>query len=265
MSRMNLWNYTEESWQGTKSRPAARWRRCSKSNDIVARRKAYEVSETLGILKDMYPDTPVQVLTTTLPGSWHPVRNSTLVDQYDYMTKRVTLPGMPGSWSMRGLNKKLTDESLVLGGWHFFESKHTNKWWHLHCHSILFGDASDAIPVSDYEVPAFWNESGGIQSKKLISSTSGFLHNLGFGERYTLDEATSIDEQVSYCTKLAYCTKGTVDGPEKELVAFLRQRKPRLTEAFGAARLSTDDRVAYYIENDDFEKADYLMSTRYNY
>lgn len=265
MSRLNGWNYTGEPWHGTKARPAARWKRCRQSNDIVARRKAYEVSETLKILEHMYPGTPVQVLTTTLPGSWHPVRSSTLGDQYDYMTKRVTLPGIAGSWSMRGLNKKLDESTYVLGGWHFFEACRTNDWWHLHCHSILYGDASPSIPISDYEIPAIWNESGGLHSKQLESSTSGFLHSLGFGERYTLDEATRVDEQVSYATKLAYCTKGTVAGPEKELVSFLRQRKPRLSEAFGAARLAIDDRVAYYIEHDEPERADYLMSTRYNY
>ena len=47
---------------------------------------------------------------------------------------------------------------------------------------------------------------------------SGFLHELGFGERYTLDQADSSSEQISYCTKLAYCTKQVLEGPENELV-----------------------------------------------
>ena len=251
---------TEDSHLGTKARPAARHKRDVWSNNVVAHRKAAKVMEDLKVLDMLYPDTPVQCLTTTLPGSWHPVRNSSLVNQFDYMTKRVTVSGYPGKHSMRGLNLKLTNESYVFGGWHFFECKYNTKkkWWNLHCHSLLFGDASPTIPLSEFDIPSIWNSEGGLQTKNLKSSTSGFLHELGFGERYTLDQADSVNEKVSYCTKLAYCTKQVLEGPENELVGFLRGRKPRLSEAFGAARLSNDDRIAYHVEQDNHSMVEYL-------
>lgn len=260
---MGFWT-TEQSHLGTKARPAARWKRDPWSNNVVAQRKAAHISEDLKILQQMYPDTPIQCLTTTLPGKWHGVRSSGLNNQFDYMTARVTVSGYPGKHSMRGLNLKLTNETFVFGGWHFFECKYNQKkkWWNLHCHSLLFGDASSTIPLSDYDIPSIWNSEGGLQTKNLKSSTSGFLRELGFGERYTLDQADSAYEQISYCTKLAYCTKQVLDGPENELVGFLRGRKPRLTEAFGAARLSTDDRIAYYFEQDNQEKVRQLSEKR---
>jgi hypothetical protein len=174
---------------------------------------------------------------------------------------------------MRGLNLTLANETNVFGGWHFFECKYNNKkkWWNLHCHSLLFGDASPTIPLSDSDIPendddtdpwSMWNSDGGLLNKKLTSSTSGTLRELGFGERYTLDQADSAHEQISYCTKLAYCTKQVLEGPEKELVGFLRGRKPRLSEAFGAARMSTDDRIAYAFEQDDHEMVRRLSEKR---
>lgn len=252
---MGFWT-TEQAHVGTKARPAARWKRDPWSNNNVAMRKAAHVAEDLKILQSMYPDTSLQCLTTTLPGAWHGVRSSGLCNQFDYMTKRVTVPGYAGKHSMRGLNLKLANETFVFGGWHFFECKYNQKkkWWNLHCHSLLFGEASPTIPLSDWELPNIWNAQGGLQNKKLKSSTSGFLHELGFGERYTLDQAESSAEQISYCTKLAYCTKQVLEGPENELVAFLRGRKPRLSEAFGAARLSNDDRIAYHFEHDNHER-----------
>lgn len=260
---MGFWT-TEDSWHGTKSRPQARWKRDPKSNNEVACRKAAQVAGDLQILQDMYPDTSLQCLTTTLPGAWHGIRSSSLVNQFNYMTARLTVPGYAGKHSMRGLNLKLANDSYVFGGWHFFECKYNNKkkWWNLHCHSLLFGDASPTIPLSDYDIPSIWNDSGNMQTKNLKSSTSGVLRELGFGERYTLDQADSTMEQISYCTKLAYCTKQVLEGPENELVAFLRGRKPRLSEAFGAARLSNDDRIAYHFEHDNHEMVRQLSEKR---
>jgi hypothetical protein len=228
-------------------------------------RKAAQASEDLKILDHMYPDTPVQCLTTTLPGKWHSIRSQSLVNQFNYMTERKTVSGYAGIHSMRGLNLRLQNETYVFGGWHFFECKYNTKknWWNMHCHSLLFGDATPKIPLSDYEIPKIWNEEGGLQNKKLQSSKSyDFLHDLGFGERYTLDQADSAHEKISYCTKLAYCTKQVLEGPENELVGFLRGRKPRLSEAFGAARMSTDDRIAYYIEQDNHEMVRKLSEQR---
>lgn len=269
---MGFWT-TEEAWYGTKARPKARWKRDPQSNNVVATRKAANVAGDLSILQSMYPDTSLQCLTTTLPGAWHGIRRSSLHNQFDYMTARVTVPGYAGIHSMRGLNLTLTNDTNVFGGWHFFECKYNNKkkWWNLHCHSLLFGDASATIPLSEYSIPendddsdpwSMWNSEGGLQNKKLISSTSGVLRELGFGERYTLDQADSTMEQISYCTKLAYCTKQVLDGPEKELVGFLRGRKPRLSEAFGAARMSNQERINYLIEQDDHEMARLLSEKR---
>ena len=269
---MGFWT-TEESWHGTKARPLARWKRDPKSNNVVAMRKAANVAGDLKILQSMYPDTSLQCLTTTLPGAWHGIRSSSLHHQFDYMTARVTVPGYPGTHSMRGLNLTLANQTNVFGGWHFFECKYNNKkkWWNLHCHSLLFGDASPTIPLSDSDIPendddtdpwSMWNSDGGLLNKKLTSSTSGTLRELGFGERYTLDQADSAAEQISYCTKLAYCTKQVLEGPEKELVGFLRGRKPRLSEAFGSARMSTDDRIAYAFEQDNHEMVRKLSEKR---
>jgi hypothetical protein len=190
------------------------------------------------------------------------------------MTERVTVPGYAGIHSMRGLNLSLANDTDVLGGWHFFECKYNNKkkWWNLHCHSLLFGSADPTIPLSDSDIPenddptdvwSMWNSDGGLQNKKLKSSTQyDVLHQLGFGERYTLDQADSTMEQISYCTKLAYCTKQVLEGPENELVSFLRGRKPRLSEAFGSARLSNDDRIAYHFEHDNHEMVRQLSEKR---
>lgn len=263
---MGFWT-TEDSHLGTKARPASRKKRDPWSNNVVAMRKAAKASEDLKILDYMYPDTPVQCLTTTLPGTWHGIRSSGLCNQFDYMTKRVTVPGYAGIHSMRGLNLKLANDTYVFGGWHFFECKFNTKknWWNLHCHSLLFGDASPAVPLSEFDIPSIWNSEGGLQKKKLKSSTSGFLRELGFGERYTLDQCDSMGdkyEKLSYCTKLAYCTKQVLEGPENELVAFLGGRKPRLSEAFGAARMSNDDRIAYYLEQDNHEMVRKLSEKR---
>jgi hypothetical protein len=260
---MGFWT-TEEAWHGTKARPQARWKRDAYSNNVVAMRKAAQVAGDLKILQDMYPDTSLQCLTTTLPGAWHGIRSSGLVNQFNYMTERKTVSGYAGDHSMRGLNLTLANDTNVFGGWHFFECKYNSKkkWWNLHCHSLLFGDASPTIPLSSSDIPendddtdpwSMWNSEGGLQNKKLKSSTSGALRELGFGERYTLDQADSSAEQISYCTKLAYCTKQVLEGPENELVAFLRGRKPRLSEAFGSARLSKQDRIAYHFEHDNHE------------
>ena len=269
---MGFWT-TEESWHGTKARPLARWKRDPKSNNVVAMRKAANVAGDLKILQSMYPDTSLQCLTTTLPGAWHGIRSSSLHHQFDYMTARVTVPGYPGTHSMRGLNLTLANQTNVFGGWHFFECKYNNKkkWWNLHCHSLLFGDASPTIPLSSSDIPendddsdpwSMWNSDGGLLNKKLTSSTSGTLRELGFGERYTLDQADSAAEQISYCTKLAYCTKQVLEGPEKELVGFLRGRKPRLSEAFGSARMSTDDRIAYAFDQENHEMVRKLSEKR---
>lgn len=262
---LKSWELSEESHYGTRARPAARHKRDAWSNNLVANRKAAKVAEDIRVLQNLYPETSVQCLTTTLPGRWHGIRKQSLVNQFDYMTKRVTLPGRTGWHSMRGLNTTLTQDSYVLGGWHFFECKYNKKkkWWNLHCHSLLFGDTSSTIPLSDYEIPKIWNEQGGLQSKELKSSTSGVLRELGFGERYTLDQAHSTEEQISYCTKLSYATKQVLDGPENELVSFLRGRKPRLSEAFGAARLSIDDRIGYHIEQDNHAMVEYLTGNDY--
>lgn len=244
---------SEDTKAGTRKRPAARWKRDPWSDDLQARRVAARTSQDIQILLEDFPGEPVQVLTLTLPGAWHGIRRASIFAQWEYMRARRQVRGLPGVWSMRGLNKMLTDAGAV-GGWHFFEVAYSkkNKWWHLHCHTILVGDISSVIPRSAYTVDENW-------TKKLESSTSGTLRELGFGERYTLDEAVDYQETISYCSKLAYCTKQKLDGPEQQLVAFLRARKPRLSEAWGAARVGDDRRVEFALEHDDHDSARYLL------
>lgn len=243
---------TEDSKLGTKFRPKGRWHRCAWSNDVVARRAAAKTSRDLEILLEDYPDEPIQVLTLTLPGAWHWVRSASLYAQWDYIRERVTVKGLPGWHSMRGINTRLR-EAGARGGWHFFECKYNKKTehWHLHCHSLFVGDVTSWLPASEKEVREDF-------STDLKSSTSGKLRELGFGERYTLDVPEDEGQVLSYCTKLAYCTKQQFEGPEKHLKAFLRYKKPRLVEPFGDARMSKARRIEYYMDRDMHDMVDIL-------
>lgn len=247
---------------GTKKRPAARWRRDSWSNDQVARRAAAKCRSDLEyLLEEVYCGYEVFCLTVTLPGAWHGIRRASLWSQFEYCSARTTVSGYAGWHSMRGLNTKLVEWGAV-GGWWFFECKYNSKqkWWNLHVHGIMIapkGWDSSKLPVSDVDIreEEKWK-------RHVKSSTAGALRTLGFGERYTLDRCQDDLDVISYCTALAYCSKQQLQGPEIELVGFLRARKPRLTVPWGAARISHDDRVGWLIQNDKHDLADMLMARK---
>ena len=252
--------FTEKPKHGTKKRPAARWRRCAWSNDQVARRAAAKTRSDLEyLLETVVPGYQVLCLTVTLPGAWHGIRRASLWSQFNYMVARTTVKGHSGWHSMRGLNTKLRDWGIV-GGWWFFECKYNSKkkWWNLHVHGIVLappGYEAAELPISEVDVVDEEN-----WKRQVKSSTSGALRSLGLGERYTLDRCQDDLDVISYCTALAYCTKQQLEGPEKELVGFLRGRKPRLTSAWGVGIIPMDDRIGWLIQNDRHDLADMLMS-----
>ncbi len=247
---------SEETKAGTSKRPAARWKRDSWSDDKTARRVAARTAKDLEILLEDFPGEPVQVLTVTLPGAWHGIRHASIFAQFEYFRARTTVRGLPGVWSMRGLNKVLTDAGAI-GGWHFFEAAYNekNKWWNLHCHTLLVGDITSVLPMSAHTIDENWER----KIDKSVVMRSGVLRDLGYGEIYSLDEAQDYQQSVSYCTKLAYCTKQKLSGPEQQLVAFLRARKPHLSSSWGGARLGDDRRVEFALEHDDHDSARYLL------
>lgn len=238
---------------------------CAGCNDLIARRAAAKVHGTLAVLRHLYGSLNLQALTTTLPGSWHGIRSASIFKQYAYLNARVPLPGTGGGlWPKRGLNKRLQDAG-VLGGWHFFECTYNDRTgcWNAHFHSLIVGDCSSWLPVSEqaYDVVSTQGRyPSSVTTKHPLSSTSGKLRSLGYGERYTLDQIGDADQLTAYVSEFAYCSKQNVKGPSRALATWLRVVKPRLVSPFGIARVSDDDRIACHLENDEHDLADMLQS-----
>ena len=193
-------------------------------------------------------DYTVGVLTVTLPGKDHPIRNGTLREQYDYFTERIYFPGVSGYHSMRGLNW-LMARLGALGGKHFLEFTRSknDEWWNLHCHSVFWayekldGLKSTSTTRQNYELgeETLLREktNRGRMAKKLLADT------LGFGPRYTLDYADlhEMDAMIQYSNKVAYSTK-PIKAPrhrDKEVQEFLAGSGgtlPRLARPFGDAQ-----------------------------
>ncbi len=251
-------------------RPSARWRRDPYSNAITARRVAGKIYDDLQYIAEQHPGASVYAPTFTLPGRWSSIRRAPLGEQYDWLNSRVQMKGKPGMHSMRGLNTVLKDFGAC-GGWWFYETKYNQEelWWNMHLHGLFVAtdwgsnSAGDALPVSESIVTAP-DESMDIDTweDKLVPGHSPLLHGMGLGPRYTLDHVDDVDEAISYCAALSYCSKQQLEGPETELVQFLRSRKPNLHRSWGDAMISADDRMSELIETDKHEMVDMYQARK---
>ena len=191
----------------------------------------------------------VGVLTLTIPGRGHPVRHAPLLEQYDYVTQRVTLPGNTGWHSMRGVNKML-DALGVHGGCHNLEFtwNEDEQWWNTHIHSLVIGyglkkqfDKAGLFETAKFD----WNANREWEwDKTLVGGFYDRLAQLGLGRRYSLDwaEPHEYESIVKYSAKVAYMTKPVKATKEKrgELVRFFLS-SPRLS------RPIADWRRTFYI------------------
>jgi hypothetical protein len=160
-------------------------------------------------------DLQVGILTTTLPGKGSGVREASLSEQYDYLTKRTTMSGYTGWHSMRGLNTKLKEWGIS-GGSHFIEfTNGSGNQWNTHMHSVLVGFAEDwKVPLKETTAVREWNDdlTMKLRTEKLENksrSNKRVLAPLGLGRLYTLDIA-SADELATiarYSAKVEYVTK----------------------------------------------------------
>jgi hypothetical protein len=196
----------------------------------------------MDVAEDAGLDLKVGVLTVTLPGRNHPIRNASLREQYNYMTARTTLPGQIGEHSMRGLNTQLKDWGFS-GGCHNLEFTWNDKqnWWNVHDHAIVVGYADDiSCPLlrTDKDV---WHDGELLSQKQVKGKTNRGLASLGFGERYSLDwaEKHEFEQSIRYAAKVAYMTKPVKAPREKrsELRRFFNGTDggnyPRLSRPIG--------------------------------
>lgn len=192
----------------------ARGLMCPRCEERRASARAWNLTKRLqndlDIAEDSGLDLSVGVLTVTLPGREHPIRNGSLRDQYDYFTARTTVPGLKGIHSMRGLNSKLKDWGFS-GGCHNIEFtwNDDDEWWNTHCHSIVIGydvdiDTPLSSTVNHKEIPGEL-----LLSKKVSNKGSTDLYKLGFGGLYSLDWAEKHEfvQTIKYASKVAYMTK----------------------------------------------------------
>lgn len=196
-----------------------RWRLCPGCERVRAKRNQWKIARSLQYDLDLAEDadTPIKigVLTSTLPGKESMVRSATLSEQFDYLTKRVTLPGYTGWHSMRGLNTRLKEWGIS-GGSHFIEfTNKTGNQWNTHMHSVLVGFEEDwQVPLKETRAVREWNDdlSMKLQVEQLENksrSNKRVFEPLGLGRLYTLDIATP-DEMASiarYSAKVEYVTK----------------------------------------------------------
>ena len=230
---------------------------CSRKRSI---QKAADLRRRLQVMDYLNEgDYTVGVLTVTLPGKDHPIRHGTLQEQYDYFTKRVKFPRLPGEHSMRGLNYFLTSKIDqitgrtisgigCLGGKHFLEFKWSRKheWWNLHCHTVFWSYGKlDVLKATSTTKQNFeLGEETLLRTKinrgRMAKRTLGAL---GFGPRYTLDYADlhEMDAMIQYSNKVAYTTKPFTAPKfkDKEIAEFLAGSGgtlPRLARPFGDAQ-----------------------------
>jgi hypothetical protein len=243
----------------------ARWRLCPACEDVRARRMQAKIARRLQYDIDWADDvgwTPkVAILTTTLPGKESEVRSSSLEEQVNYLTERVTLPGYTGWHSMRGLNTRMKEWG-VAGGSHHIEFTNTSGTWNCHLHSVMFGFEDDwNVPLKSSTKLSEWNDD---LSMKLVPekldvatrSNKRVLSPMGLGRIYTLDVAT-IDELkqiVRYSAKVQYVTKAvdvkkmnpTLKAEVSDFLNGKPTRKggrsfPRLARTFGSwAKFGTE-------------------------
>ena len=220
----------------------------SKAHRIARRIAAFD-AETDG-------DFEVADLTLTLPGVRHEsqIRFAELASQYEYLTSRETLPGLPGYHSMRGVNRLLTDLGAE-GGTHYLEWTHKGSWWNLHCHSLIWmHEKLDLLKDSSKTTwPDDQNDPNYLLGRKSVNNRScKALEKLGLGRIYSLDYAQEyeLESHIGYAAKIAYNTKPfkAPIGKRYEIADFLSgldHKQPRLARPFGTAQQSLEGKRTY--------------------
>ncbi len=231
---------------------------CPSCERVKSGRRAHGIARRISAFdEETDGDFECGVLTLTMPGKAHSsqIRFADLPSQYEYITARETLPGLPGYHSMRGVNRLLSDLGAV-GGTHFLEWTHKGSWWNLHTHSLFWShdkldrlkDSTKTTYPEGYHLnntggPAYWVPPPLEGVKKVHNRSSKALEKLGLGRIYSLDYAEDHEKesQMRYAAKVAYSTKPFVApiGKRFEISDFLAgvsSKQPRLARPFGSAQ-----------------------------
>jgi len=221
---------------------------CPSCERVKSGRRAHGIARRIDAFdEETDGDFECGVLTLTLPGKRHEsqIRFADLPSQYEYLTARETLPGLPGYHSMRGVNRLLSDLGAE-GGTHFLEWTHKGSWWNCHTHSLFWShDKLDRLKDSSRTTyPEDVSDSDFLLGKKSVGHRScKALEKLGLGRIYSLDYADDHEKesQIRYAAKVAYSTKPFVAPISKkfEIADFLSgqlSKSPRLARPFGTAQ-----------------------------
>jgi len=221
---------------------------CPNCERVKAGKRAHGIAKRISAFdEETDGDFECGVLTLTLPGRGHEsqVRFAELATQYEYLTSRETLPGLPGYHSMRGVNRLLSDLGAV-GGTHFLEFTHRGEWWNCHTHSLFWGhEKLDRLKDSTRLTwPEEQSDPDYLLGKKSVGHRScRALEKLGLGRIYSLDYAEDHEKesQIRYASKVAYSTKPfkAPIGKKWAIADFLSgcdSKEPRLARPFGSAQ-----------------------------
>lgn len=241
----------------------ARHMLCLSCNNIAARRKSGELTKICSWLEEEVGVVDWGILTVTLPGKRHWIRNASLEDQYRYMTEAAT--SAKGKEPMRGLLAYLRSQG-VEGGMTFLEATYNSKseTWHLHSHMMLVSRQTIGLAMTledrcsscsaELVNCSCWLPGESPMPEHYVSVGGGWsrgLQSKGFGRRYSYDDrdpGAGVGGFVKYCTQLAYLAK-PIQFEEKipkekhaELKAFFHNSRPRLVRRWGIARQSRDEK-----------------------
>lgn len=252
-----------KSTEGSRHGLCARHDLCLACNNVSARRKSGALTKICAWLHEEIGVKDWGILTVTLPGNDHWIRNASLVQQYRYITEKTT--SSKGVEPMRGLMRYLRSQN-VEGGLTFLEATWNSKseQWHLHAHMLLVSrhwiglsstietkcfscwaelDSCECWRPGEPDMPEHGDVVGGGWSRA--------LGNLGFGQRNSYDDrepGAGVGGFVKYCTQLAYLAK-PIQFEEKipaekhaELASFFHNERPRMCSRWGITRQSRDEK-----------------------
>lgn len=221
---------------------------CPSCERVKSGRRAHGIARRISAFdEETDGDYECGVLTLTMPGKEHSsqIRFAELHKQYEYLTSRESVPGLPGVHSMRGVNLLLKELGAV-GGTHFLEWTHKGSWWNCHTHSLFWShekldrlkDSSRITWPEDQSDPDY------LLGRKSVGHRScKAFEKLGLGRIYSLDYAEDHEKesQIRYASKVAYSTKPFVApiGKKVEISDFLAgisSKQPRLARPFGTAQ-----------------------------
>lgn len=255
---------------------------CLFCNNRMSRRKSGELTKICSWLQEEVGVYDWGILTVTLPGNDHWVRDANLGKQYRYMTEKTT--SSKGVEPMRGLQRYLRQQG-VEGGFTFLEATFNSEreQWHLHAHMLLVSRSTIGIRstietrcaachqelddcLCSSWAPRVIQGEGTVGGTDIYEAVGGgwnrALGKLGYGIRTSYDDrepGAGVGGFVKYCTQLAYLAK-PIQFEEKipaekhdELSNFFRNHRPRMIRRWGIARQSKAQRedwdVIYHDRN----------------